>query len=494
MIDNKMLSLNPGYPHTMKSIVSTALQNVRLASRRWRANHLAPWLLLAPTLGAAPALPEPRMTYLDNGEVRIGMDLSLGGAVTFMSSRDHPGNLINSADLGRQIQMSHYSGPWPFEPDGKRPRPEWAGLGWNPIQTGDCYLNPSKIVEHRNDGRELYLKCVPMQWPLDNVPGDCVFETWTTLDGPIIHMRYRCTNQRADKTFYRPCPQELPAVYTISKLSRLMSYTGDQPFTGAPVTQVTNDWRRAWPWTRFTATERWAALVNDDGWGLGVFKDDGGEFHGGIHGDGRSADPKHGSTGYVAPIHRENFDHNIVYEHRTVFMIGQLDELRRRFNALATKTPPAWRFQSDRQHWTLQRATDQGFPLQGEWQIRFGDQAPRLEGPTQCWRAEQAPVMELEFAYSGPAMIARVFWKRWDADQYDAGRSLVFDLAPGGTVQTRRLNLAASPEYRGLITGLAIEPVPPPQPGGQLTIRSIVLRPDQRPRATDKSANTPTEP
>ena len=231
----------------------------------------------------ATALPAPRMTYLDNGEVRIGMDLALGGAVTFISGKDHPGNLINSADLGRQIQMSHYSGPWPYEVGDKKPHPAWVGLGWNPIQTGDCHLNPSEVVDHRNNGKELYIRCLPMQWPLDNVRGDCVFETWTTLEGPLIHMRFRCTNRRADRTQYRPCPQELPAVYTISKLGRLMSYTGDKPFTGAPLTHVTNDWHQHWPWTRFLASEGWAALVDDNDWGLGVFKADGLEFHGGLH-------------------------------------------------------------------------------------------------------------------------------------------------------------------------------------------------------------------
>ena len=146
------------------------------------------------------------MTYLDNGQVRIGMNLAIGGAVTWISSQDHPGNIINSADLGRQIQMSHYSGPWPFEVGDKKPHKAWVGLGWNPIQTGDCFLNPSKVVESRNDGKQLYIKCVPMQWPLENVPGDCLFETWTTLEGPLIHMRFRCTNQRQDKTQYRPLP------------------------------------------------------------------------------------------------------------------------------------------------------------------------------------------------------------------------------------------------------------------------------------------------
>lgn len=449
--------------------------NRRLNS--WLAGGLAPWLLTAHALAAQPNLPEPRMTFLTNDQVRIGMDLALGGAITFISSQDHPGNIINSADLGRQIQMSHYSGPWPFEVGAKKPNPQWAGLGWNPIQTGDCHMHPSQVVGHRNDGRELYVKCIPMQWPLDNVPGDCVFETWTTLEGPVIHMRFRCTNQRADQTTYRPCAQELPAVYTISQLSRLMAYTGDQPFTAAALTHVGNDWHAPWPWTRFTATERWAALVDTNNWGLGVFKDDGGEFHGGIYGDGRSADPKHASTAYVAPIHRENFDHNIVYEHRTDFMVGPLDAIRHRFNAMATKAPPAWRFAVDRQHWTLTGATDQGLPLPGAWHIRFGNQKPRLEGPTQCWRAEHSPTLAMAITYAGPATKARLFWKRLGDGGYDAKRSLDFDLVPADKIRSYHLALAASPEYRGLITGLAFEPVAEPKPGGQIAIESIIFTP-----------------
>ena len=432
-------------------------------------------LFISSSSAAQKPHPKPEMTFLDNGEVRIGMDLALGGAVTFISSKDHPSNIINSADLGRQIQMSHYSGPWPFEPDGKKPSPAWEGLGWNPIQTGDCYMNPSKVVEQRNDGRELYIKCIPMQWPLNDVPGDCVFETWTTLDGPMIRMRYRCTNQRADKTFYRPCPQELPAVYTISKLWRLMSYTGERPFTQDALTHVTNDWHKSWPWTRFTATERWAALVDDGDWGLGVFKNDGGEFHGGIHGDGRSENPKHGSTAYVAPIHQENFDYNIVYEHETIYVVGKLDDIRRRFNALATKTPPAWRFEKDRQHWTVRDATDQGFPLKGEWRIKFGAKKPRLETGTQCWRADAAPKITLTTAYSGKATTARLYWKRLDDDRYDARKSLTAELKPDGAFHSYTIQLAASPEYRGLITGLAIDPVSAPRPGEEIAIRSIVL-------------------
>jgi hypothetical protein len=336
-------------------------------------------------------------------------------------------------------------------------------------------MNPSKVVEHKNDGKELYIKCIPMQWPLDNVAGDCLFESWTTLEGPVIHMRYRCSNQRQDKTQYRPCPQELPAVYTVSKLWRLMSYTGDKPFTQDKLTHVTNDWHKPWPWTRFVATERWAALVDDTDWGLGVFKDDGGEFHGGIYGDGRSDDPKHGSTAYVAPIHMENFDANIVYEHSTDFMVGKLGDIRRCFNQMATKTPPAWRFMHDRQHWTVRNATDQGLPMNGEWRIKFDERKPHLESGIRCWRAENAPRMDLEAACIGEAVTARIFWKRLDDDKYDARKSLTLELESDGKFHTYQLDLGSSPEYRGLITGLAIEPTKETHSGEELSIKSIVF-------------------
>lgn len=447
----------------------------------WANCLLTVWLISGlpsgqPLHAAERAFPTPNLIYLENDQVRVGLDLALGGAVTFLSAKDRPGNLINSADLGRQIQMSHYSGPWPFEVGDKKPHPHWVGLGWNPIQTGDCYLNPSRVVEHRLTDHEIYVRCIPMQWPLDNVPGDCVFETWTTLEGPIIHMRFRCTNQRQDRTAYRPGAQELPAVYTISRLSRLMAYTGDQPFTGAPLTQVTNDWRQPWPWTRFTATERWAALVDDTGWGLGVFKDNGGEFHGGIYGDQRSDDPKHGSTSYVAPIHRDHFDHNIVYEHRTSFMVGQLDDVRRRFNAMATPTPPAWTFHHDRQHWTLHHGSDEGFPLNGAWRIRFAEQKPRLEGPTFTWRAEKAPLVALRIAYPGPATQGRILWKTLEQDAFHPQRSVTFDLQSSDEARTYRIDLSTSPAYRGLITGLALEPTAHPQPEGRITLESIILQ------------------
>ena len=124
-----------------------------------------------------------QMSFLDNGVIRLGIDLQVGGAVTWLSDSKTKVNLVNSWDCGRQIQMSYYSGPVPFIFGDKQPKPAWRGIGWNPIQVGDCFGNRSRVLEHRNDGQAIYVKCIPMHWPLDNVPGECTYECWFKLDG-----------------------------------------------------------------------------------------------------------------------------------------------------------------------------------------------------------------------------------------------------------------------------------------------------------------------
>jgi hypothetical protein len=434
-------------------------------------------LLLSAAAAADPAVDGGGgMSFLDNGQIRIGVDTLRGGAVTWLSGPAHPGNLINSYDLGRQIQMSHYSGPVPYALPGKQPKHEWAGLGWNPIQTGDAFGHPAQVRKIRNDGRELYVQCVPMQWPLDGVPGDCVFESWTTLDGPSARMRFRLTNQRTDHARYPARPQELPAIYTIARLHRLFTYAGDQPFTGAPLTQIVNDWHQPWPWTRRTATERWIAMVDDGDWGLGVFSDQAGVFDCGLYGAPGSEDVHDSSTAYVAPVRIETLDHDIVYDYGVELRLGTLAELRIRFTAEASRDLPAWSFVGDRQHWHAEGGLDDGPPTAAGWRIACAAGHPRLVGPVRCWRAEAAPVVEVEAAWHGPASAARLHWRGLGDESWTPERSVPLELVADGGFHRYRLDLAAVPAYRGLITGLAIAPAVAAQPGSWFALRSVAMR------------------
>jgi hypothetical protein len=49
------------------------------------------------------------------------------------------------------------------------------------------------------------------------------------------------------------------------------------------------------------------------------------------------------------------------------------------------------------------------------------------------------------------------------------------ELRPDGKLRTYRADLASAPEYRGLITGIALETIDLPRVGEQMTIKSIVF-------------------
>lgn len=411
------------------------------------------------------------MGYLDNGQIRLGVNLELGGAITFLAPAGGE-NLINSYDFGRQIQMSHYCGPHPFAPNGKKPLKEWAGLGWNPIQSGDCFGNRSRVLDYKNDGKTIYVRCIPMQWPLNDEPGECTFECWIKLRGNTAEVRSRLNNHRSDPTQYSACGQELPAVYTNGPWYRLMTYTGDRPFTGGKLIQVPANF----PWSVFQATEHWAALVNESGVGVGIWEPGVTSFVGGFFGDPGKGGPTDAPTGYIAPLGVDILDHDIAYEYRYVLIVGGLEEIRRTAYAQPRDdAPPSYRFSRDRQGWYYVNATDTGWPIRGELKVSLDTDNPQMIGPTGFWKAEKAPKLTLEAAYSTKQTQARVFWKRSDAPEFDPARSLSFDIVPDGKFHRYTVDLAASPEYRGAVTGLRIDPVVSGGKGDYVRVRSISL-------------------
>ncbi|MDB5291378.1 MAG: hypothetical protein JWL69_2619 [Phycisphaerales bacterium] len=414
-----------------------------------------------------------RMSYLDNGLIRLGVDLDLGGAITYLSTSKPGDNVVNSFDWGRQIQMSHYSGPVPFTPSGKQPRADWAGLGWNPIQVGDCYGNRSKVIEHRNDGKSIYVKCVPMQWPLNDEPGECTFECWIELKDNTAQVRSRMVNHRTDKTQYPARGQELPAVYTNGPLWRLMTYTGDKPFTHDKLVQQP----AKMPWSQWEATENWAALVNDDGWGLGVWNPGTYAFIGGFAGKPGAGGPKDNPTGYIAPTNTDIIDHNIDYGFQYTLILGRLEEIRQYVYAHAQKpAPPTYRFEKDRQHWCYADATDAGWPIAGELNIALDGKHPELRGPSGFWSAKEAPILYIEAACHAAQPHGRVYWRRHDSPNFSADKSIPLELIADEKYRVYEVPLESSPEYRGSITGLRLDPVAAGGAGDFIHIKSISLR------------------
>lgn len=83
--------------------------------------------------------------------------------------------------------------------------------------------------------------------------------------------------------------------------------------------------------------------------------------------------------------------------------------------------------------------------------------------------------MKLRVASTGGPMTARICWKRLGDEPFDRERSVPLELAGDGKVRSQVVPLGSSPDYGGLITGLAIE-LDPQSPSGQtLTLHSIEL-------------------
>jgi hypothetical protein len=399
------------------------------------------------------------MSFLDNGIIKIGVDLDRGGSIGFLTDVKKGGNLVNIHDLGRWIGQSYYSGPRPFG----APHLGWKNWPWNPVSAGDVHGNPSQLIETKNDGKALYVKSVPRQWALKDVPGDCFFETWITLDGRVALVRNRLTNKRKDEKQYPAMDQELPAVYTIGKLHRLMTYTGDSPFADKSLTEIpkqpAKDGRPQW--TTFFATEHWAALVDDDDdCGLGVIHPDVVRFLGGFHGQPSAGGANDDPTGYLAPVRQEVLDHNIVYEYPYTIVLDSLANIRQEAYKRRPKSAvPDYRFTKDRQHWWLVNASDTGFPVKDCWRLKVEQDDPQMFGPEACWQAKDAPTIFVRAVYRTTNKTAELFWETAEKPGFRSEQSVKFAIVPDGKLRTYEVDLSASAAYRGQIRRLRFDPV-----------------------------------
>lgn len=413
------------------------------------------------------------MSYLDNAEVKVGVDLNRGGAIVFLS-RGGGDNLINNFDLGRQVQLSFFSGPVPFAVGDQQPAKQWEHIGWNPIQAGDDFKHASRVLEHRNDGQSIYVKTLPLQWPLNNVPGDCTFESWLRLDGPVVTARARLNNARLDKTQYPARLQELPAVYANAPYHRVVSYTGDRPFSGAPLQAIPRS-AGSHPWSFWQATEGWSALLNEADRGIGLLTPGRVFFTGGFAGQTGPSDTHATSTGYLAGQDEEILDHNIVYEFRYELVAGTLAEIRARAMAARLSPLPAWSFAKDRQGWHYLNAHDQGWPIAGAVEVQLDKEDPQLISPFSFWRAEDAPLVVIECAFKTKQQTATVFWQRHGETAPGAKDAIDFPIKADGEFHRYEVPLASAPTYQGGIVRLRFDPVAVGTTGDSVTIKSVSL-------------------
>lgn len=431
--------------------------------------HLA---MTSASLNAFSQLPgNARMSWLENEEIKVGVDLSRGGAIVYLAEAGGE-NLVNNFDLGRQVQLSYFSGPVPYGVEGNAPAAHWAHIGWNPIQAGDDFGHGSPMLSHENDGRMLHVSCRPLQWPLDNVPGECVMESWLELEGRVVKARARLTNSRSDRTMWPARLQELPAVYANAGLHRVVSYQGDRPFTGGQVLAAPLPTGKH-PWSFWHGTEAWAALVDENDHGLGLVTPGRIYFTGGFAGSPGGNDTLGNSTGYLAGQGQEILDHNIVHDFRYELVVGSLGQIRSRAMKHRPGGLPQWVFEHDRQGWFYQNVQDQGWPVRGALKLNLEKDDPQMIGPHVFWEAEKAPRLVVEAAFKTRHGQAVLYWQKLGEPAPGKDDHFSLPIVGDGVMRSHVVRLGDSPAYQGAMVRLRFDPVPRGEPGDWVEIKSI---------------------
>jgi hypothetical protein len=291
-----------------------------------------------------------------------------------------------------------------------------------------------------------------------------------------VRVRARLNNARSDKTHYPARGQEMPAVYTNGPFYRLMTYRGDRPFQAADMVRVEHLLGQGGaPWARWMASEHWAALVNDDGWGLGVWNPDCGTFIGGFAGKPGNGGPSDDPTGYIAPTRDEILDHDIVHEYRYALILGSVKEIRGWVYAHGKREgPPAWTFEKDRQGWHYVNAADGGWPIRGELNVALEKDDPQLISPATFWRADAAPVVYVHAAFYTKQRTGQVFFAPFDdGGRMNWGKPVAFPITGDGEFRTYEVKLAGAAGYEGAMIGLRIDPVPAGASAERVRIKSV---------------------
>lgn len=279
---------------------------------------LAGLIPFATTFAADPEVASDTR-FLQNGKVKIGVDMTSGGAVFWFSELPEGPNLLNHADRGRFIQQSYY---------GKNDGSNWAGKPWmwNPVQGGHYQGKPAKLLASEITTTSLYTKSIPINWAGGELIDDCRMEQWIELRDKVASIRFRFAYEGKEE--HPPRHQELPAVFIDYALPDLVYFKGEKPWTGEALQRD----RPGWPNEQRQVDEEWAAFVGPDGRGVGVFSP--GTKRITCYRHPGPAGPTGGGCSYFAPIQTMAIKPGFRHDYRIHLTIGTPEEMRARFKPL----------------------------------------------------------------------------------------------------------------------------------------------------------------
>lgn len=266
---------------------------------------------------------------IDNGIIKMKLDLTRGGVISYLSLSEKDRNLINIHDEGRYIQQSYYSEK-ELNRKSEGQSSDWSPWPWNPIQVGDAFGNRAKILDYWKKNDTLYIKAIPMLWDMNNKPAEAIIEQWTILQGNVLKVHNRLICSRTDTIYEENIlrDQELPAVYPISALNNLYSYSGNSPFANDSINKLEVVNLSSGFWGIYSdVSEHWMAFVDDKDHGIGVYNPECSRFLAGMS-DKPGREAMGSSTSYIAPIKKEILNKNSIYDYTYYIIVDSLENIR----------------------------------------------------------------------------------------------------------------------------------------------------------------------
>lgn len=264
---------------------------------------------------------EEQPLYLDNGVVRIGVDMTGGGSIFHFSESKTRRNLLNHADKGRFVQQSYYG-----EKDGSL----WGTKpwNWNPVQGGgssESGSNPAKVLESKINKKSIYIKSLPKHWATGEDIDDAIMEETISLNGNMAHIIYTFTYNGT--TVHPNRAQELPAVFVDYALPNLVFYKGNKPFTKDTITSVIP----GWPNQPQKMNENWAAYVDNNKWGIGVYVPGTTDMTTYRHNGDLVPGEWGAACSYFAPLRKFSIKPGMVFTYDVYLTIDKVDAMRDAF-------------------------------------------------------------------------------------------------------------------------------------------------------------------
>lgn len=277
-------------------------------------------ILIVPNLLLGQDLYETNKQYrfIDNGILRLGVDLSGGGSIFYIAESATKRNLLNHFDKGRFVQQSYY---------GKNDGSMWAKKPWrwNPVQGGGYKGEGAKIIKAKYKKASLKLSSIPKHWATGKDINDMIMKQEINIKDSVIHIKYQMVYNGKDK--HPAVHQELPAIFVDYALNNLYRYDGDKEWKWDTCKNVIP----GWPNEGYNITENWAAYIDNNGWGIGFYIP-GTDHITAYRFDGdKKTGPNGGACSYFAPIRTFSVSDVKKFEYDVYITIGYKDQIRTRF-------------------------------------------------------------------------------------------------------------------------------------------------------------------